>query len=311
MRSKCVGRLIRTLAVCLCAAALLSISENHMALRLERVAILSSMKIRPYELIAQAIQNEVKGAETSILYLDQDPEAPSRISQMTPSAILTVGQEALKAAVPLRGNAPLVFTMVLFPQEVLSHPEEGVSGIGMVPSTECQLLILKNGFHFKHLLIFYNPSVTGFMAEYFRGDSPPGMRLTLEPVTSDAELVRRLQSGLGDADAVLLIPDPTVLTEQGLRSLITSCYSSSVPLVGFSPMYLNLGAAVTLSVTEEQTARMAVALASSSEVKGERLGGVYYPLTCRIQVSRKAKTRLGLSVDEKALQPYGAFEWGD
>ena len=310
MRSK-GGRLLGSFGVCLCAAALLAASEPHLAFRFDRVAILSSMKIRPYELIAQAIQREVKGAETSILYLDQDPEAPSRISKMNPSAILTVGQEAFKAAIPLRGDAPLVFTMVLFPQEVLSHTEQGVSGIGMIPSPRCQLPILRNGFHFKHILIFYNPSVTGFMAEHFRDEAPPGMTLTLGPVDSDAELVRRLQAGLDDVDAVLLIPDPTVLTEQGLRSLITACYSSSVPLVGFSPMYLNLGAAVTLSVTEDQTAEMAVALASSSEVRGERMDDVYYPLTCRIQVSRKAKSRLGLGVDEKALQPYGVFEWGD
>lgn len=283
----------------------------QLASRLERVAILSSMRIRPYEQIAQAIEREVKGAETSTYYMDQDPEALSSISKMAPTSILTVGRQALKAAADIRGEAPLVFTMVLFPQEVLGRSEPGVSGIGMIPAPKNQLLILKNGFHFNNILVFYNPSVTGFLASYFRSATPPGMHLQLEAVSSDAELVRRLQSGLEDEDAVLLVPDPTVLTEQGLRSLITSCYASGVPLVGFSPMYLNLGAAVALSVTEEQTARMAVALAASSEVQGERLGEVYYPLRCKIQVSRKAASRLGLKVDEKAVLPYGDFKWGD
>ena len=305
------ARIARTFGGCLCTLAFLAALQAHPAFHIDEVVVLSSMKILPYEQIARGIERELGGAETSILYMDQDPGAPSRILKMTPSVILTVGQDAFKAALPLRGSVPLVFTMVLFPREVLNHPVPGVSGIGMIPSPQCQLLILKNGFHFKHVLMFYNPDLTGFLVEYFRGEVPVGMTLTPEPVASDAALVRRLEAGLGDADAVLLVPDPTVLTEQGLKSLITSCYGSGVPLVGFSPMYLRMGAAVTLSVTEEQTARMAVALASASNVNGEQLGGVYYPLSCQIQVSRKAKSRLGFKVDTTAVRSYGDFEWGD
>ncbi|MGC8724193.1 MAG: ABC transporter substrate-binding protein [Acidobacteriota bacterium] len=290
-------------------AALLPAAPSRQSEPAPRVVVLSSLSIPPFERLVHSITERFGGEDSSVFYLDREPSAPSRIAALAPSAILTVGQEALEKALPERDGVPLVFTMVLFPQQILGQPQPGVAGVGMIPSPRSQLQILQRGFARKKVLLFFNPSVTGFLADYFRREASAGIAVEAVPVDSDAALVKRLQSGLGGADAVLLVPDPTLLTEQGLHALITACYGSVVPLVGFSPMYMDMGAAITLSLPEEVTARSAVALVSSAQPEGDVLGGVTYPSSCRVQVSRRAMRRFALPVNESGMLPYGRLEW--
>jgi ABC-type uncharacterized transport system substrate-binding protein len=275
------------------------------------VLILSSLRIRPYESLADTMRLALKGYDTKVLYLDENPDAAQQISTMAPAAIVTVGQDALKKALPLRGSSPLVYTMVLFPHEILATPAPpGISGIAMLPSPKQQLLVLDQGFHLRRLVLFYNPKVTGPLVGHYQASTPSGMTLKAVQVASDAELLEKLPEELESADGLLLVPDPTVLTEQGLKSLIGACYSSNIPVVGFSPMYLDIGAALSLSVPAEEVARQAAAIAASrGGIPGDLLDDVYYVKSCQIDLSGKAVTRLGMKVDREALKPLGTLLW--
>jgi len=258
------------------------------------------------------MRQDLKGFDTRVIYLDEDPNAAREISAMAPAAIVTVGQEAFKKALPLRGASPLVYTMVLFPQEILAKPLPGVSGIAMLPSPRQQLLILAQGFHLRRLVLFYNPKVTGFLVAHYQSNLPPGLTLKAIPVESDADLLAKIPGQLGESDALLLVPDPTVLTEQGLKSLIGACYSSNIPVVGFSPMYLDIGAALSLSVPAEEIARQAASIASArGGDPGDLLDDVYYVRICQINLNGKAISRLGMKVDREALKPLGILLWSN
>ena len=274
------------------------------------VIILSSLKIGPYETLAEAMRQNFKGREVRILYLDETPGAAAQLSSLSPSAILTVGQEALRQALPHRGSTPLVFTMVLFPKDILTRESPGVSGIAMVPSPRQQLLILHEGLGIKRVTLFYNPAVTESLVDHFRSLAPNGLQVRGVPLSSDAELIAKLPAALEDTQGVLLVPDPTVLTEQGLKSLITSCYSAGLPVVGFSPLYLEMGAALTLSVSPADVARHAVSMAAARDQgSGDLLDNVFYLRSCTIQVNSKAVSNLNLKVNQGALKALGKLQW--
>ena len=227
--------------------ALIALPDLLMAGQPQKALILLSLRIRPYEALAKEMVNEFEGYQTKAVYLDEDPKAPSRIPKMKPSVIVTVGQEAIKTSIPYRDGIPLVYTMVLFPNQILPEAQSGISGIAMIPSPERQLKVLKEGFNLHRIGLVYNPDLTGFLVEHFEGHSPQGIACEAIPVRSEGELLKRLKSGLGGIDGLLLIPDPTVLTEQGIKTIISTCFEEKIPLIGFSPMYLDLGAAFTLS----------------------------------------------------------------
>jgi ABC-type uncharacterized transport system substrate-binding protein len=274
------------------------------------VVILSSLKIGPYQTLAEAMRENMRDRDVRILYLDETPGAAAQLQGLAPSAIVTVGQEALRQALLRRDHTPLVFTMVLFPQDILPREAPGITGIAMVPSPRQQLLVLHEGLGLRRVTLFYNPAVTDFLVGHFRQLAPPGLQVRAVELSSYSELVAKLPGELEETEGVLLVPDPTVLTEQGLKSLITSCYTAGLPVVGFSPMYLEMGAALTLSVPPGAVARQAVSMAGAQEKEsGDLLGRVYYLKSCLIQVNAKAVTKLNLKVNQKALKSLGTLQW--
>jgi len=268
--------------------------------------ILLSLKIKPYESLAEKLTGELDGFRTEVLSLDVDPQASRRITELSPDVVVCVGQEAFRQSMRHRDAVPIVYTMVLFPEQILADPPQDVRGVAMIPSPGRQLLVLNEGFHFRRVAVFFNPDVTGKLVSSFGRSVPKGMDWQPIPVKSDVELLRKLKQGLPDVDGVLLVPDPTVLSEQGLKALINRCYKEEVPIVGFSPMYLDLGAALSLSLNEEEIARQAVSIARKENgASADRIGNLYYPRPCEIRINSKAEERLGFSVDEKALVRFG------
>ncbi len=289
-----------------------AVPDLLMAGQPQKALILLSLRIRPYEALAEEMIDEFEGYQTKVVYLDEDPRAPSRIPKMKPSVIVTVGQEAVRTSIPYRDGIPLVYTMVLFPNQVLPEARKGISGIAMIPSPEKQLRILKEGFNLRRIGLIYNPDLTGFLVEHFESHCPAGMECEAISVRSEGELLKRLKSGLGGIDGLLLIPDPTVLTEQGIKTIISTCYEEKIPLIGFSPMYLSLGAAFTLSVPEHVIARQAAGIATNTNGKeADLMGNLYYPKSCEIHINPKAAERLGFDVDQEALEAFGVVKWGE
>lgn len=270
------------------------------------VLILSSLRIRPYELLARRMAELCRGKEVRVLYLDEEPGAADSIPGMAPSAIVTVGQDALRKALPRRGGASLVYTMVLSPRELLPSPQPGVAGVAMVPSPRQELLALMRGFGVRKLAVFSNPKVSGPMVKEFQSVAPEGLDFEVVAVRSEGEMLRALGAGLPKADGVLLIPDTTLLTEDNLRKLMAASYAGKVPVFGFSPLYLELGAAATLSVSEEEVAGKALSIAlATTDGPSDQVEDLHYLRSCVIHLNGEAVRRLGLKPDRAALSQFG------
>jgi len=274
--------------------------------------ILLSFRIRPYESLARSMAGALPGYRTRVLSLEEIPSLEQELGADRPAVICTVGQEALRKALPHRDGTPVVYTMVLSTGGLLPPETAGVEGVAMVPSPRHQLRVLGEGFHFRRVLLLYNPASSGFLVDLFRESAPGGLECVTEAIGSEAALLRRLKEGLKGFDALLLVPDPTLLSEQGLKALVSASYQDGVPLVGFSPLYLGLGAAVTLSVPEAEVARQAAALARDGRgAEADRLGGLTYTRACEIRLNPKAVARLGLRVDSQALERFGGVREGE
>ena len=287
-------------------ASLLQASQQVPRADSSPVCIMLSMKIRPYENLAQYIAKGFKGFDTKVFYLDQDPGAAQKMRGLNPQMIITVGQDAFKKSLPNRGNSQLVYTMVLNPREVLPEPVSGVAGIAMVPSPKQEFLILQRGFRFKRVAIFYNPRASGLLLREIQGMVPEGIELVPVAVKNDAELLKNLDTSFPAADALMLVPDPTVLSEQSLKKLVGACFSRNVPMIGFSPIYLDLGAAATISVAEEDVARKAVALALKSDSNSaDQVDDLHYLKNCLIHLNSTAGEKLKLRPDKEALGQFG------
>ncbi len=272
--------------------------------------ILLSMRIRPYEALAAKLAGLLPGYKTRVESLDEDPGAARDLSAGSPSCIFTIGQDALNRALPHRDNIPLFFTMVLSPPAANENPPARLEGVAMIPSPRRQLSILRSAFNMKRTILFYNAEASGFLASLYGASCPDGMTCDEVAVENEKQLLEWLKKGLHGYDGIILIPDQAVLTEEGIKALVAASYEDRVPMVAFSSLYLNMGAAVSISLPVDEIARQAAALAGGQDATGQMAGGLLYPEACEVVVNAKAERRVKLNVNEERLKQYGGQREG-
>lgn len=256
-----------------------------------------SKRIPPYESLASKIKNELKNYTISI----QDLSQP--ISSLSSEFIVTIGLDAYKAVLPAKGNSTLIYTMVLSLEE--GNDSESI-GVAMIPSPKQQLNILRKGLGIKSVSIFYNHLKSNKLMEDFKKLAPSDIECNYVDVLSEKDFLNVLETSFPKSDAILLFPDPTILTEPGIKKLVLKSYENRVPIVGFSPMYIELGAAISISVTEKFTAKVVANLVKENSSQfWDRINGLCYPRLCEIRFSKIAAQKFSISFNEDAINCEG------
>lgn len=258
-----------------------------------------SKRIAPYETLAAEIQKELKNFDISVKDIQQDVK-----SDADREFIVTIGQDAYRSALPLKGGSKLIYTMVLIPEEKENGSD--VLGVAMIPSPRQQLTLLKQWVGIKSVSIFYDHLKSQKIAEDFKKLAPKDFHYDFIDVYSEKKFLEILETSFPKSDAILLIPDSTVLTEQGIRKLALKSYETKTPIIGFSPIYLDLGAAMSISVSEKLTAKVVANLIKESpEQMWDRADGLCYPRLCEIRFSKYAKEKFSFTFDKKGLSCEG------
>jgi putative ABC transport system substrate-binding protein len=87
------------------------------------------------------------------------------------------------------------------------------------------------------------------------------MGLILTPVSNERDVPRALRALLPSVDALWLVPDSTVLTDESLRFILNTALEERVPVIGFSREFARSGAFLCLSVNYGDIGRQAAQLA--------------------------------------------------
>ncbi len=263
-----------------------------------QVLVIMSKRITPYESLAAEIKKELKNFNVSVNDLQEIK------SNFSGEFIVTIGQEAYKKVLSSKSSSKIIYTMVLNPEEKESNPS--VLGVAMIPSPRQQLTILKNGVGIKSVSIFYNSLRSKKIVDDFEKLAPADVHYDLIDVLTEGDFLNLLETSFPKTNAILLIPDSTVLTEQGIKKLVLKSYENNIPIVGFSPMYLDLGAAMSISVSEKLTAKVVGNLIKESPNHiWDRTDGLCYPRLCEIRFSKNAREKFSLNLNRKALSCEG------
>lgn len=267
------------------------------------VSIVMSKRITPYETLASEISNELLGFDIQVYDLNKP------ISSLKSEVIVTIGQNAYKAILPLKGSSKLIYTMVLTPDDNTESSES--IGVAMIPSPRKQLDILRSGLGIKSVSIFYNHLKSNKLVQDFKRLAPSEFKYNFIDVHSEKDFLEILENSFPKSEAILLIPDSTVLTEQGIKKLVLKSYENKVPIVGFSPMYIELGAVISISVSEKLTAKVVANLIKESSTQyWDRTDGLCYPRLCEIRFSKKAAYKLSINLNDSALNCNGCVVKG-
>jgi putative ABC transport system substrate-binding protein len=278
----------------------------------ERVAILKSANIKPYNQAIEAFKNNLP-IKHSLIHeynlegeVENGPDIVQNILDSNVDLVLTVGLKATLVAKYEIREIPVIFCMVLNPKKFeLEAPN--LKGISLAIPFKDQLLLLQSIIPtLSRVGVLYDPEKSGHLVK--KGESQAhelGIELITQGVSSQKDMPTALRQMLPRIHAIFLLPDSTVLTEDSFDFLIKETLEKRVPVMGFSSGLVRKGALVGTYINYDDVGEQAAGLANNL-LNGNSLNGqrIITPRRFRKAINLNTAHFLGLSISPNVLKEF-------
>jgi putative tryptophan/tyrosine transport system substrate-binding protein len=153
----------------------------------------------------------------------------------------------------------------------------------------------------RRLSMLYDPDKTAPKVKEAESRAPAyEFQLRGFPVEHEKEVPQQLRALLSESEALWLIPDSTVLTDESIRFILESALAKHVPVIGFSSEFTRLGALLSMSIDYGEVGREAGLLAKRILNGEQRLP--LKPVSVqriRITVNQKTARYLGVTIPKE------------
>lgn len=267
-----------------------------------KVSALVAQSAAPYQRALAAFRRSWDGPlATHVLEFEDD--AVERIRAERPDLVLAVGARAAKLAQALGGGVPVVYCMVLEPRaNGIGGPH--VVGVPLEIPAHVQLSELKRLLPAARKVgVVFNPSRSAGALEEAQGAAGRlSLSLVAEPAASAAQFPEALDRLLPKAQALWLVADPTVVTQDTFRLMLESAMARRLPLLAYSDEFVRRGALLALAPDFEGAGIEAARLAK--EIAQGRKPAELSPAEPRwlLVVNLATARALGLAFTAEALK---------
>lgn len=222
-------------------------------------------------------------------------------------AVITVGVAATRRylATYQVGSPPLITALVpraTFEQLLggFALPRQKVTGLFLDQSFARQLelskLLLPGA---KKMGIVLGPQ-TQKEADSFRVyANSRGIQLNIEYAERESELYAALQSTMLGADAILLLPDPSVINPATAQNVLLTALRRRIPVFAFSTGYVHAGALAAVYSSPRQQGTEVTQIGKGI-VRGGSVPPPRYPRQFGVAINSNLAAQLGLDVPTEA-----------
>jgi putative ABC transport system substrate-binding protein len=219
--------------------------------------------------------------------------------------ILTVGTEATSEISRTISDIPIVFTMVLDPDNIFTYRNDIVGASVNIPP-ETQLKMIKEVLPTaKNVGVIYDPNRN---ADFVKNSTVLAKKLGLQiksfPVKSQKDIPKALQRVSKDADVLWGIVDDTVYNSQTAKFVIQDTVRRyRIPFIGISASYVKAGALYALVFDNRDIGRQSAELANRilaatpvAELQSTT------PERIRLALNLRTAELIGIEIPEKIIK---------
>lgn len=266
------------------------------------IAILKSSDLKAYTDAVEGFKATAPGGTTYTEYdlrgdLERGKQLAKKLRASDSALVVAVGLKAALAAKLEIVDIPVLYMMILDP---LKHrlSAENMTGVLLEIPADRQFKIMRAFLPtLRRIGMLYDPDKTAPKLKAAESRAAVHQfQLQGFPVGSEKEVPQQLRVLLSESEALWLIPDSTVLTDESIRFILESALIKQVPVIGFSSEFARLGALLSLSIDYEEVGRETGLLAKRI------LNGEPLPLKpvsvqrIRITVNQKTAHYLGVTI---------------
>jgi putative tryptophan/tyrosine transport system substrate-binding protein len=265
------------------------------------IAILRSSDLKAYNDAIEGFKATAPGGTTYTEYdlrgdLERGKQLARKLRASDSSLVVAVGLKAALAAKLEIVDIPVLYMMILDP---LKHrlSAENMTGVLLEIPADRQFKIMRAFLPtLRRIGMMYDPDKTApkLKAAESRA-STHEFQLRGFPVENEKDIPQQLRALLSESEALWLIPDSTVLTDESIRFILESALAKHVPVIGFSSEFTRLGALLSMSVDYSEVGREAGLLAKRI-LDGEKLLPLKPVVVQRVRITVNLKTARYLGI---------------
>ena len=233
----------------------------------EDIAILKSAEIAAYSEAIEAFKQALPSSFNVALEFDLQGDMAKgqglarRIRASNAHVVLAVGLKAALAAMLEILDIPVIVCLVLDPEKY-GLPTSNMVGLSLQIPFEQQLKALQTLVpKLSKIGVLFDPQKTQGQRDQLEQHARTlGLTLVSQEVHSEQEVSDALKSLKNRIEALYLLPDSTVLTENTLDFLISSTLEAHIPLIGFSADLVRSGAVTGVYLNYADMGRHAATL---------------------------------------------------
>lgn len=215
------------------------------------VAAVKSKDIPPYNAALAGFKQGYTGAVDEYDLggdLDNGKPIARKLEATRPRVVLAIGAKAAKALLDAGVELPIVFCMVLDPRDD-GIVAPNVTGISLEVPVKDQLAEFKKAVpRITRIAVLYNPDKTKRAVDDARAAvGALGVELVAEAVSDKGDVPDALARVMGKADALWLVPDPSLLTRETVKLMLEQTLARKMPLMAYEEAFVKMGALLSLS----------------------------------------------------------------
>ena len=226
------------------------------------VVLIKSQGLAPYDRAVEGFKRTTSDRVIEFTLIGEDAAendpAVNKIDRIRPDAILAVGLKAARLAKSKLAHYPIVYAMVINPEKYRLNGRR-IYGVPMEVSPSQQFKLLKRvipGLH--NIGVLYDPKISGEMVvNAVTAARDLGLSLETEAVRTAREVPNAVRQMKGKVDAIWMVPDSTVYSEESLPFIFTFAFEEGLPFMASSESFVEAGALLSLSPDYEDIGRRA------------------------------------------------------
>jgi len=279
----------------------------------EEVVILKSAEIGAYSEAIDAFKNTLPSSFQVTLEYDLQGDMAKgrtlarRIRASDANVVLAVGLKAALAAKLEILDIPVIMCLVLNPGKY-GLPARNMVGLSLnIPFEKLFKPLQTLAPRTSRIGVLFDPQKTKGLHDQLQQDAKAqGITIVSEEVHGEQEVSKAFKALENRIDALWLLPDSTVLTENTLDFLISATLEANVPVVAFSAGLVQSGAVVGVYMNYADIGRQAARLSTRllSETPPAILGTMVPPDYLQQAINRKSGTFLGYPLSPKVLREF-------
>lgn len=262
------------------------------------VLVIQGLRVKPHDEAVRGFRSACD-ADARRLYLAdlEGTDIVRLVREEQPRLILAIGPEALKKVRPIK-NVPIVYLMVVNPQTIVKGNRNS-TGVAMnVPPEKFFDLLTRISPKPRVVGLIYDPAKTGHLVKRAQQAARArGIELAAREVGSSREVPEALNGMKGAIDALLMLPDTTVVAPETVELFILASQENKVPVIGFAGKYVEMGALASLDIDGfdqgRQAGEMAVKILNGTDVAD--LPGTE-ARSATVKVNRGVAKKLGITL---------------